>query len=190
MCGFEGATCEKCVNGWINYPNCKAENKCSTFSTANTGKYDESMFKNLCNNDKAITFTVRAKSDVHMGFFTKDKSKYDMYEIVIGGWGNKKSVIRRRNQGSNLVTQQTDNIVSSTEDRSFWADANNGYVRLGRGSTIGMNIVLSWIDPNPLIPTYVGFMTGWGATGEWSACIEDPIQDNDNCKFKVKTICL
>ena len=122
--------------------------------------------------DKAIIFTVDAKNDAHIGFFSKREScalrcSNEMYEIVIGGWANNQSVIRRGSQGSNKDLKATPNILKSNEDRPFWADAKNGLIRLGKGKVIGSNIVIKWQDNQPLDPSYVGFMTGWGSTGVW-----------------------
>lgn len=36
-------------------------------------------------NSHDFTLTIRARNDIHIGLFT-DSS--DMYEVVIGGWGN------------------------------------------------------------------------------------------------------
>ena len=101
--------------------------------------------------DKAIVFTVDAKNDAHIGFFSEKKScplngPNEMYEIVIGGWDNSQSVIRRGSQDSNKDLKATLNILKSNEDRSFWADAKNGLVRVGKGKVIGYNIVMKWQD--------------------------------------------
>ena len=145
---------------------------CSTFTTKDDGKYDRTLFKPLCNINKAIIFNVRAKNDASVGFFTDKKSDKELYDIVIGGWGNTQSVILRERKinGNYLVTKATANILNATEDRTFWADANNGVVRLGEGPIIGKKIVMSWTDEKPLNTIYVGFSTGWGATGDWNAC--------------------
>ena len=90
-----------------------------------------------------------------------------MYEIVIGGWNNTKSVIRKGSQGSAKDERVTQSILSPNEDRPFWADAKNGLVRLGKGKVIGSNIVMQWKDHKPFNPSYVGFMTGFGSTGIW-----------------------
>ena len=133
--------------------------------------YESDNFKKLT-EDKAIIFTVDAKNDAHIGFFSEKKScpihcTNEMYEIVIGGWANSQSVIRRGSQGSNKDLKATLNILKSNEDRSFWADAKDGLVRLGKGKVIGYDIVMKWQDNQPLDPSYVGFMTGWGSTGIW-----------------------
>ena len=53
------------------------------------------------------------------------------------------------------------------EDRPFWADAKGGLVRLGKGLTIGSDIVMEWQDSNPVDPKYVVFSTGYGSSGFW-----------------------
>ena len=139
--------------------------------TGDTKKYDSVHFKKLA-EDKAIVFTVRGKNDAHVGFFSEKKSckincTNEMYEIVIGGWDNSKSVIRRGSQGTSKVERVMHSLLNPNEDRPFWADAKNGLVRLGKGKVIGSNIIIKWQDNQPLDPSYVGFMTGWGSTGVW-----------------------
>ena len=53
------------------------------------------------------------------------------------------------------------------EDRPFWADAKGGLVRLGKGATIGSDIIMEWQAPNPVDPNYVVFSTGTSSTGFW-----------------------
>ena len=119
--------------------------------------------------DNALIFTVRAPGDAHLGYFSERKNygnEEGLYEIVIGGWGNGRSVIRR--QGSEKLGISTPNILNPNEDRPFWADAKDGLIRLGRGNTIGNEIILQWQDNQPLDLTYVGFMTGWGSSAIWN----------------------
>ena len=59
------------------------------------------------------------------------------------------------------------------EYRPFWAQALNGMVRFGTGHIIGQNVIMQWQDPSPMIPNYVGFMTGWGSSGDWKWNIQD-----------------
>ena len=112
-----------------------------------------------------------------------------MYEIVIGGWGNSQSVIRRGSQGSTKDLKSTKDILKSTEDRPFWADAKDGFVRLGTGNIIGSNIVLEWKDNLPLDVNYVGFMTGWGSTGVWKFPDSIKIKEYEKSKNHLCIIC-
>jgi len=148
------------------------ESICLTASTGNTRAYDR-IFDEELGLTKSVTFTVRAAHDAHIGFFTKSKSTEEVYEIVIGGWGNSRSAIRRKNQGANKKELYRHGIVSSSEARAFWASADNGLIQLGHGIVVGQQVIFSWQDPIPLETKYVGIMTGWGSTGEWNVCIGD-----------------
>jgi hypothetical protein len=44
-----------------------------------------------------------APHDAHIGLFKGPDMQGDMYEIVLGGWGNTKSAIRKTSQGQNEV---------------------------------------------------------------------------------------
>ncbi|CAH1276341.1 NOTCH2, partial [Branchiostoma lanceolatum] len=54
-----------------------------------------------------FTFEVKARNDAHIGLSPHNGDSEPMYEIVIGGWRNKWSAIRRRKQGPNLVEVRT-----------------------------------------------------------------------------------
>ena len=136
---------------------------CGQYNTPNTGKYK--ITNVTLGASKAVTFSVIASNDAHIGFFSDKKALNEVYEIVISGWGNTQSVIRQRNQGRNQVTKSTRGLLSKTQKKFFWADAVKGLVRLGTGSTVGEHILMEWQDPSPHIASYVGVMTGWGSTG-------------------------
>ena len=55
---------------------------------------------------------MKTKNDVHVGFAAGvQEPDSDVYEIVIGGWSNTESVIRRGKQGTSLSPQtQVTNI--------------------------------------------------------------------------------
>ena len=151
--------------------NCQTPGIWEYLVTWNTKIYESDNFKQLA-ADKAIVFTVDAKNDAHVGFFTEKKScpldgPNEMYEIVIGGHDNSQSMIRRGSQDLDRDSKATLNILKSNEDRSFWADAKDGLVRLGKGEVVGSDIVIKWQDNQPLDLSYVGFMTGFGSTGIW-----------------------
>ena len=120
-------------------------------------------------NDKAVIFKVDASNDAHVGFFTSARDLGKMYEIVISGWGNSTSVIRRCNQGPSKASANTKGLLCRGRYTQLWADARGGLVRLGRGDVVGKHVIVEWQDPAPLDVESLGLMTGWGASGKWLA---------------------
>ena len=54
---------------------------------------------------------MKSPHDVHLALAPDEKyeegvNEDDVYEFVIGGWGNQKSVIRRGNQGKELANAE------------------------------------------------------------------------------------
>ena len=54
---------------------------------------------------------MKSPHDVHLALAPDEKyepgvNKEDVYEVVVGGWANTKSVIRRGNQGRELATAE------------------------------------------------------------------------------------
>lgn len=138
----------------------------NVFTTGDTKRYDQMGIQIPAS--KAIVFELDASNDAHLGFFTASRSLDEMYEIVISGWGNTKSVIRRRNQGPEKTDRaSTKGLLSSGSYTHLWADAKGGVVRFGRGDVVGQDVILQWNDPHPLNVTSVGMMTGWGSSGKW-----------------------
>ena len=73
---------------------------CVDYHSADNTQYDKILDPTL-SASKAITFSVKAKNDAHIGFFSAAGSMAEVYEIVLSGWGNTQSVIRESNQGAN-----------------------------------------------------------------------------------------
>merc|ERR550525_1233546 len=69
-----------------------------------------------------IQFRVKASNDAHIGLFPdwSIDTSVPFYEIVLSGWGNTKSVIRRGSQQSPKVTVSTVGLLSAAEFRTFW----------------------------------------------------------------------
>lgn len=124
---------------------------------------------------------------------------HEHYEIVLSGWGNTQSVIREASQGENHAVVDTTGFLSPDEPREFWASAwrgsrfqslrkfahcscitdatsvfsvpAGGEIKLGTGTDVGRNIIMSWTDPDPIDPQYVAISTGFGSEGLWDICI-------------------
>jgi hypothetical protein len=171
-CGTNG---ELCANGEANCGNVNAVYFASGSSCATVTTYDEAnnywiLEEMPLGISKAVTFSVMAGNDAHVGFFSETMESSELYEIVIGGWGNSQSVIRACGQCDNEVVLADYAPLDGGEYRQFWADAVDGLVRVGEGSTVGQNTLLEWQDPDHHIAEYVGVMTGWGSGGDWEVC--------------------
>lgn len=98
-----------------------------------------------------VTFRVRALSDAKLVLLsTPGNTNTPCYEIDIGVQGNSKSVLRVRSViGAITVEQDTVNILSITELRSFWVSWSNGTLKFGSGSISGTATIASIVDPEP-----------------------------------------
>jgi hypothetical protein len=137
--------------------------------------------------EKAITFSVKANNDAHIGFFENDDaanvgdagdfagtSHGPQYEIVLSGWGGTQSVIREAAQGENHAVTDTTGYLNPNDFRQFWASAANGLLRIGAGNIVGFNVFMQWQDPNDFLDvTKAAVATGWGNEGDWVVCIPE-----------------
>jgi hypothetical protein len=117
-----------------------------------TDSYDYDMLQQPLGPEKAITFSVKAHNDAHIGFFSAEDAtphsnsaqKWNVdsgvpslyaegpgYEIVLCGWGATQSVIRATNQGKSEVAMQTRNLISDVEFRQFWSVRSSAETRPG-----------------------------------------------------------
>lgn len=123
----------------------------------------------------AVTFSVKGKNDAHIGLVQGNKEQKDMYEIVIGGWGDQQSVIRNQHQGPNKVTLKTPDIISAHEWRSFWLTFSSGTIKLGSGNQPNKptTTLMEWTDPNPMLVDHVAVGSGFQAGASWELCAVD-----------------
>ncbi|XP_041975354.1 uncharacterized protein LOC121730395 isoform X2 [Aricia agestis] len=128
----------------------------------------------------SVQFKVRAANDAHIALTMGPQASVPMYEIMIGGWGNTKSVIRKNRTKPDKVEIETPGILNAGEFRGFWVRWDGGIVSAGReGEAIPF---ISWSDPEPFPIGFVGVCTGWGATGTWK--IEDGAELNTPDKLE------
>ncbi len=114
-----------------------------------------------------ICFSVMAKNDVHVALYpgaSYTPVPPQLYEIVLGGWSNSKSVLRKSKQGNNEKSV-SHHPLSESEFKPFWVRWTNG-VEVGTGSLPGTGGFIDYIDDTYNVK-YVAIHTGYGATGEW-----------------------
>ena len=151
---------------------------CEVKHTSDAYEYD--FLRQPLNNERAITFSVKAHNDAHVGFFTSqaagDSASHmgPQYEIVLCGWGGTQTVIREAAQGDNHAVTDTTGYIDPDDFRQFWASAANGLIRLGAGNIIGFNVIASWQDPNEVLNARLAAVaTGWGNEGDWVVCLPE-----------------
>ena len=152
--------------------------ECEIKHTSDAYEYD--YLRSQLDTDKAITFSVRANNDAHIGFFRNaqagDSASHQgpQYEIVLSGWGGTQSVIREAAQGENHGVVDTTGYLNPNDFRQFWASAANGLIRLGAGNIVGFNVITQWQDPNEILDVRrAAVATGWGNEGDWVVCIPE-----------------
>jgi len=115
-------------------------------------------------NGNSISFRVKAKHDAHIALTTTPYVSQPMYEILLGGWDNTKSVIRRNEQKPDLIEAYTPSILNEHELRGFWIRWEYGLIAVGTEGNF--TPILQWSDPSVNLQ-YFGVRTGWGAKGHW-----------------------
>ena len=91
------------------------------------------------------------------------------YEVLIGGWGNAISAIRRSDGiETNDVSEKfnTAGLLDCNQYRLLWASWEDGTIKLGTGGIIGDNLQCSWTDPNPFEVRSAGIYSR-NNDGEW-----------------------
>ncbi|XP_077862274.1 macrophage mannose receptor 1-like [Saccoglossus kowalevskii] len=108
-----------------------------------------------------------ATNDAHVALSEDQNDAGAFYEIVIGGWDNTQSVIRRCAQCANLVEVSTPGILVANKWRGFWITWRDGIIKVGKEDE---NAFMEWTDPSPLPVNYAGYSTGRGSEGEFKFC--------------------
>ncbi|XP_071824781.1 macrophage mannose receptor 1-like isoform X2 [Apostichopus japonicus] len=148
---------------------CEKAKDCETFTSRTTDfdffyRYHPSPLPS-----NRVEFEVRATNDVHISLSSSNTGEGQMYEIVIGGWGNTQSVIRLCPTCAHEVEVETIGILSGTQFRGFeityTADGLISVYKYGEGIPF-----MEWTDPNPFQVNYIGYSTGYGSDGEFKFC--------------------
>ncbi|XP_052791161.1 uncharacterized protein LOC128225157 [Mya arenaria] len=100
-------------------------------------------------NKTFLTFMVKAKCDVHVALSaTYGELHKRTIEVLIGGEGNTKSMIKDGVEGSIRAEALTANVLSGTDLRYFWMSWGNHCIEVGRGAHYGEGRFLVWDLPD------------------------------------------
>jgi len=113
---------------------------------------------------QSFIFEVRGARNLFVALCrTKDSYVADqMYEFLLAGWTNTKSVFRKNKfeAGPELAKATTYNLINEFSFKTFWVSWNDGKLRLGQGNVVGQNVVLAYTDEKPFQPQFLSF-AGW-----------------------------
>ena len=132
-------------------------------------EYDYNQLWLTTHRRYSVVFSAKACSDVHVGLARfAGINDVDMNEVVIGGWNNTKSVIRKSPQNDDdSATLETIDILSCTETRYFWISWYYGMIRVGKGSIVGDDQFLTWDGPGMVRARALSFTNAAGWSGTW-----------------------
>ena len=139
-----------------NWPEIDIDEPITIGKSGGTYSWDYLNDVKISGNTEFI-FEAKATEDLTVCFAEERDNKSAMYEIVIGGWGNTRTVIRKFRQTPQFglanvtVNENPDAMVKPGQWEKYWISVENGLVRIGKGNEIDRRVVLEWQDPdNPL----------------------------------------
>lgn len=110
-----------------------------------------------------IQLTSNFPEDLYIGISSVKGVKSPMYEIILGGWGNTKSVIRRENKG-NIEYERPSNIVSGMK-LIISLNKTNKTIKVEKVVDGIKSSILEWTDPNFITDVEYFTFTGWNIAG-------------------------
>jgi hypothetical protein len=96
-------------------------------------------------NSFSIVFAVRSSGSVYVSFGNQNETQgpreheSDAYEVIIGGWGDRKSLIRlgQNSKQAAVVHKQRGHLLTMAKFNWFWISVAKDVVHVGSGQKVG-----------------------------------------------------
>lgn len=163
----EEATVKK---AWITWINSLVE---PYLGLSNTEIIFEPMFgeyiwfpQPIVDGKVMFTFQAKAANDIFIAFSPIKQAvrntSTDLYEVVLGGWDDTKSVIRVKSLDYSAAEVMTEDLLNTLDYQTYWIAFDNGLIKVGTGQdpTNANSMFFEWQDPYPNHDSpikYIGF---------------------------------
>uniref|UniRef100_A0A1A9URN5 Methyltransf_FA domain-containing protein n=1 Tax=Glossina austeni TaxID=7395 RepID=A0A1A9URN5_GLOAU len=117
------------------------------------------------NEDRRFHFEVRCSRDVQLALTKTPTIADPIYEIVIGGWRNRRSAIRK-NRKKIVASVSTPDIVNENHFIEFWISFKNDTIVVSSREYKRRLFMVHRVDKLPDF-LFLGVRTGSHATGTW-----------------------
>jgi hypothetical protein len=95
-----------------------------------------------------VMFSAHATNDVYIALSPHKRVHSPMYEFVIGGWGNTRSVVRRHAQGPELAAVNCGLRHPGSHNHMWlWINKHSHRIEIGYGRTPGEDVFMDFHDP-------------------------------------------
>ena len=89
-----------------------------------------------------------------------------IWEIVLGGWENKRSCVRGAKQADEVAFADK-GPLHGNKHRTFWIKWTDHHIAVGEGSHIGHHQFMEGHSGDVRLVNRISVSTGWGSQGEW-----------------------
>ena len=113
-----------------------------------------------------LNLSVQAPHDARISLRSHLGGDSNVYEIIIGGWGNTMSVIKRNNEEPDVAVAETRDILHRHHMCHLWIQWScDGLLSVG---LVNGDCIMSYKDRSPFVINYIGLSTDRGAIGKFS----------------------
>ncbi|XP_046356480.2 uncharacterized protein LOC124135256 [Haliotis rufescens] len=115
-----------------------------------------SRLRKITGGTSSIVFLVKACHDANIALHTRpNTTDTDAYEIIVGGWTNTFSCIRRCFFCPLIDSYKESSILSCHEYRPFWLSWKKDVISVGKGQIVGHQTFIESAPSSPIVINHV-----------------------------------